>query len=369
MAISLRRAFAALACFTLSIVLSATAALAQEPVKVGIVLPISGQNAQYVKQYMVAAHEMAVKDTNDKGGVLGRKIELVVEDSRTDPSSAVSALRKLADVDKILASFSGFTPLTMPQLPIAEEKRIIVVAPSTEHPDLTKSKWAVRMTPTADKSGIKTGQLAIGHGMKTAALIVEDNESIRITERAFRAEFEKLGGKVVQSESFKNQDTDVRGQLTKLRAARPDALYIVTSTGRPMALVLKQINEVGFKPKQIFANHLIEDKEVRAIGGEMAEGVIYTSLNVAPAFAKRVKDQLGYDPDANFGKHYDASMLLFDAIRRAGSVDAAKVRDAIYSYGKFSGVLGEFVFDGSGEPGILPSTKIVKGGQYVPYDK
>lgn len=351
------------------VMFAAGASVAQEPIRIGVVLPLSGTNGEYVKQYMVAATEFAVKEVNDKGGILGRRVLLTSEDSRYDPAGAVSALRKLADVDKVLAVFTGFTPLTLPQLPVAEEKRIIIMAPSTEHPDLTKSRWAVRMTPTADKSGIKAAQIATALGLKTAAVIAEDNEAIRLSERAFRAEFEKSGGKVVGSETFKSTDTDVRGQLTKLRAGRPDTLWIITSSGRPMALVVKQLSEVGFKPKQILSNHLIEDKEVRAIGGAMAEGVIYTTLRVDPAFAQRFKAAYGYDPDANVGKHYDSTMMLFEAIRRVGSTDPEKVRDAIYNFGEYKGVLGTFRFSGSGEPGVLPSAKMIKGGQYVDYDK
>lgn len=350
-------------------VFAAGSVVAQEPIRIGIVLPLSGANAEYFKQYLVTAHEFAVKETNDKGGVLGRRVLVFSEDARNDPAGAVSALRKLADVDKVLAVFTGSTPLTLPQLPVAEEKRVLILAPATEHPDLTKSRWAVRMTPTADKSGIKLAQISIGMGLKSAAVIGEDNESIRLTERAFRAEFEKGGGKVGGSETFKATDIDVRGQLTKLRGERPEALLVLVSSGRPLAMVMKQLSEVGFKPKQILTGHLIEDKEVRAVAGAMAEGVIYTTLRVDPAFAQRFRAVYGYAPDANAGKHYDATMLLFDAIRRAGSTDPEKVRDAIYNYGEYKGVLGTFRFAGSGEPGVLPSANTIKSGQYVEYVK
>lgn len=352
------------------LVATANPAFSQDPIKIGIVLPLSGQYGEYVKRYLIAPTELAAKEVNEKGGLLGRQVKILIEDSRYDPASAVSASRKLADIDGVLAVFTGFTPLTLPQLPIAEEKRFLIMAPSTEHPDLTKSPWAVRMTPTADKAGVRIAQLASQLGMKTAAVLSEENEAVRLTERAFRAEFEKAGGKVVGAETFKTQDTDMRGQLTKLRAARPDAVYLIMSAGRPMALVLKQISEVGLRPKHLFANHLIEDKEVKSIGGNMSEGVIYTTLNVAPSFSERFKAAFGYEADANAGKHYDATMLLFDAIRRAGTADdAAKVRDAIYKYGEFKGVLGTFKFQGSGEPGILPSVKIVKDGRYVNFER
>jgi branched-chain amino acid transport system substrate-binding protein len=353
----------------LLVTLGPAPAPSQEPIKLGINLPLSGQHAEYVKRYLVAPTEFAVREVNDRGGLLGRPVKVISEDSRYEPASAVSALRKLADIDGVLAIFTGFTPLTLPQLPVAEEKRIIVLAPSTEHPDLTKSRWAVRMTPTGDKPPIRAAQIAAGLGAKTAVMLAEDNEAVRISERAFKSEFERSGGKVLASESFRPQDTDMRGQLTKLRAARADVLFVWASAGRSMALALKQMHEVGFRPKHVLTNHLIEDREVKTLGPDAIEGIIYTTLKVDPAFAARFKTALGYDPDANAGKHYDATMLLFEAIRRAGTADdRVKVRDAIYNFGEFRGVLGQFKFSGSGEPGIFPSVKTIKGGQYVDYE-
>jgi len=353
---------------TTAVLINPGVSVGQEPIRIGIVLPLGGTNGEYVRRYLIAPTEFAAKEVNDAGGLLGRQVRIIVEDSRYDPASAVSALRKLADVDKVLAVFTGFTPLTLPQLPIAEEKKIIILAPSTEHPDLTKSKWAVRLTPTADKAGLRIAQVAIKQGLKTAAIISEDNEAIRLTQRAFQAEFEKLGGKILIGETFKTQDTDMRGQLTKIRAARADALYIIVSSGRPMALVLKQASEVGLKPKRIFGNHLVEDREVKALGGAMAEGLIYTTLQVDPAFSQKFKAAFGYDADANVGKHYDATRLLFEAIKRAGSADdPVKVRDAIYNFGEFKGVLGPVKFQGSGEPEMYPTLKTVKEGNYVTF--
>ena len=344
------------------------AALAEDSINIGTILPMSGQYGDYAKRYMVAGTEIATKEANDKGGILGRAIRLTEEDSRLDGATAVSALNKLADVDKVRAVFTAFTPTTLPQLPVAEEKHVLVMAASTEHPDLTKSRWAVRMTPTADKAGVVIADLATKLSMKTAAVLSEDNEAVRITIRAFTAEYEKAGGKVVADETFKSQDTDMRGQLTKIRAARPDALYIMVTAGRPIALALKQISEVGLHPKQIFANHLIEDREVQSIGSAMAEGVIYTSLDMDPAFAARFKANFGYDPDSNAGKHYDATMLFFEAVKRAGTGDdTAKIRDAIYNFGEYKGVVGTFEFHGSGEPRIFPILKTIKNGVSVKY--
>ena len=342
-------------------------ALAQEPIRIGIAMPLGGQNGEYVKRSFVAPTELAVKEINAAGGILGRQVKVTIEDTRFDGAGAVAALTKLVNVDKIMAVFTAFTPLTLPQLPVAEEKKVIVVAASMEHPDLTKSRWAVRMTPTAEKGGPVIAGVAHKLGLKTAATLSEENEAIRISVRSFASNFEQLGGKMVGDETFKTQDTEMRGQLTKLRAARPDAIYVIASQGRVMALALKQIAESGLRPKQILSNHIIEDREIKAIGGDISQGVIYTTLDIEPAFAERFKAALGYEPDANAAKNYDATMLLFEAIKRAGVDDSTKVRDEIYKFGTYKGVVGDFKFEGSGEPVIFPILKIIKGDSYIKY--
>ena len=99
----------------------------------------------------------------------------------------------------------------------------------------------------------------------------------------------------------------------------------------------------------------------------MIEGIVYTTLKLDPAFSPRFKAIYGYEPDSNVGKHYDATMILMEAIRRARSADPELVRDALYAFGDYAGVLGTFRFNGSGEPGILPAARTIKGGQFVDY--
>ena len=95
--------------------------------------------------------------------------------------------------------------------------------------------------------------------------------------------------------------------------------------------------------------------------------MIYTTLDVDPAFAKRWKEANGFEPDSNAAKNYDATMLFFEAIKRAGTDDPAKVRDTIYNFGPYKGTVGDFRFEGSGEPIIFPILKIIKGGNFVNY--
>jgi branched-chain amino acid transport system substrate-binding protein len=361
----INRSLLVLAAVLLSTGLGLSAVSAQETVNLGLVLPESGSSGDYVKRHMMEPTIFAANEINEKGGLLGKKVQVINEDA-TDPTSAVSALRKLVDVNHVLAVFSAYTPLVLPQIPVAEDAHVILLS-SAEHPDFTKSKWTVRMTPTADKAGARIAQIASDNSYKTAVTLSEDNESVRLTDRTFHTEFEKRGGKVLVSETFKRDDTDLRGQLTKMKAAGADIVYLMASSPRPLALALRQMHEVGLTSKQIYSMNSIEDPDVRALGPEMTNGIIYSTLRVDPAFAERFKKATGYDADANVGKHYDATWMLFSAARRANSLDPVKVRDAMYNYGEYDGVLGKFIFQVSGEPVIYPVVVMVKDGGAVPY--
>lgn len=353
---------ASLLLFSMSI---ACDAAAQDTINLGLVLPQSGSSGDYVKRHMVEPTVLAVKEINEQGGLLGKQVKIINEDA-TDPSSAVSALRKLIDVNKVFAVFSAFTPLVLPQLPVAEDAHVIILS-SAEHPDFTKSKWAIRMTPTADKAATRIAQIAIESGYKTAATISEDNESVRLTDRTFQNEFQKIGGKVLVSETYKRDAVDMRGQLTKLKAAGADVVYVMSSSPRPLALAFRQMREIGLTAKQIYSMNSVEDREVRALGPDIVDGIVYTTLRVNPEFAERFKKATGFDADANTGKHYDATWMLFNAIKRANSLDPVKVRDTMYSFGEYKGVVGKFTFNGSGEPVIYPDVVVEKDGKGVPY--
>jgi branched-chain amino acid transport system substrate-binding protein len=359
------RSLLAVAALTLATL--ACEARAQDTINIGLVLPESGTSGDYVKRHMMEPTIFAAKEINEQGGLLGKKVVVINQDA-TDPTSAVSALRKLIDVNKVLAVFSAYTPLVLPQIPVAEEAHVILLS-SAEHPDFTKSKWTVRMTATANKAGARIAQIAGDHGYKTAVTLAEDNEAVRLTERTFRTDFEKLGGKVLVSESYKKDATDLRGQLTKLKAQNADVVYLLASSPRPLALAFRQMHEVNLTAKQVYSMNSVEDPDVRALGPALTNGVVYTTLRVDPTFAERYKKATGNDADANVGKHYDATWMLFSAIKRVNSLDPVKVRDAIYNYGEYKGVLTKFVFNGSGEPVVFPDVVVAKDGQAVPYQK
>jgi branched-chain amino acid transport system substrate-binding protein len=343
-------------------------ASAADAVKIGVVLPLGGQFGDFIKHQILNPIKLAADDRNAKGGVLGRQIEYVVEDTKFDAASAVAAMQKLIDVDKVSIIVTASTPITMPMLPVAAERKILVLSYSTEYPAMTKSPWAVRATPMAGQDSVILARAAIKAGAKTTAVLSEVNEAIGVSVQQYSDAFTKLGGKIAAQETFNREDTDMRGQLTKLRSANADAFLLLSTSGRSAALAFKQMSEVGFRPKRIFSNPNANDPAIADAGvTDATEGTVFASALIQPAFTARFAKVEGYDISSVGARNYDGSNILFDAIQRAKTTDSTKVRDAIYNYGTFMGVAGKYVFHGNGQPDVDPVLFVIKGGKAVPY--
>jgi branched-chain amino acid transport system substrate-binding protein len=351
-----------------SLATSTGSANAADPLKIGVVLPLGGAFGDFIKHQVYNPMILATNDRNAKGGVLGRKIELVVEDTKPDAVSPVAAMRKLIDVDKVNIILTASTPVSLPLLPIAEERKILVISSTTESPDLTKSHWAVRGTPVAGQDTAVMARVAFKSGYKTAVVLSDTNEAVGVSVQSFANAYQGVGGKILDHETFNEEDTDLRGQLTKLSAAGADALLIMTSSGRGTALAYQQMSEVGFHPKQIYSNVNVNDSAVAQAGVTAAtEGTIFASAIINEAFKGRFAKTEGYDVTAVGARTYDGAVLLYNAIQKAGSADSTKVRDTIYNYGEYDGVSGKYVYRGSGQPDCTPALLIIKNGKAVPY--
>lgn len=348
-----RRALLALAVLPM---LPLAAAAESGPIRIGISQAISGANGDYFRKQVVNPAILAIEEFNAKGGVLGRKIEYIVEDNKASAATGASVARKLIGIDKVNMIFVSVTPATLATIAIAEEKKVMVMTVA-EHPDVTKSKWAARASTTSVQYGIAQARFAVETlKAKTAAVIREDNDAIRLQVTAFTKEFEKLGGKVVLVETYKSTDQDMRAQVAKAKAVDADVLNIPSTGQRVYGLVLKQAAELGYKPKAMIAREQVTHPEVRQLAGDLVKGVYYTGLKIDEAWNKNVfQKRFGYPADSFGAKSYDAARIYLQAMARAGTDDPEKVRDALYAFRDYEGALGKWGFSGSGEPELYPA--------------
>jgi branched-chain amino acid transport system substrate-binding protein len=339
---------------------AAAQAQAAEAIKVGISQPISGANGDYFKRELVNPAILAIEEVNAKGGVLGHKVEYVIEDNKANAATALAVARKLIDIDHVSMISISITPAVLATLPVAEENHIVVMS-AAQHPKIAQSPWGFLSTPAAPVFGIVQARFAFNDlKARTAGIMGENNDAVRTTTTAFAKEFEKLGGKVLDVETFNHNDVDFQAQLTKLRAANPDVMNMEPTGPNIDGLILKQAAELHFRPKNIIAGDFIIDPQARAIAGDLVSGIYYTVVEFDHDWNEKVfKKRFGYNADGFAARIYDGVSIYFAAVKKAGTSDPEKIRETLRHFTGFHGVLGTWGYNGTGDPAMLPTVKRV----------
>ena len=350
-------------------------AAAQETYKVGVTIPMSGPLGIWGDRLMNGMN-IAAEEINAKGGIKGKKIELVYEDHKGDPNTGVAAYRKLVSVDKVPAVITIFTGIAFAQIPVADETKTIIFSGGVQHPDFTKkSRWAFRNTTNANQEIETVAEVALrGLKKKRIAVLHVNDEVGRYYQETMERKTKELGGQIVVTDAYENAGTDFRSQLTKVKAANPEILAILGTGTKALAQVVKQAAELGIKA-QILSNSATEAADLIDVAGKAAEGIIYA----IPAFDPDSKDPLvanfvktykersgGKIPDNFAGSFHDAVKILALAIEKGG-YDAEKMRSVLLTIKDFPGVTGKTTFLPSGDS-IKPITvRTIKDGKFVPY--
>jgi branched-chain amino acid transport system substrate-binding protein len=330
-------------------------AIAADGIKVGIAQPLGGGNADYFTRQAVDPAILAIEEINAEGGLLGQKVQYVVEDNKGDPATSAAVVRKMIDVDHISVLMTSVSPAVLAALPIAEQNSVIVLS-LAQHPKITASPWGFRISATGTNFGIAMANFAWDDlHAKTVAMLGENNDAIRLSQAALKRRFEQLGGRIVATETFAPTDQDLRAQLTKIRAVAPDVLSLQATGPRLHGLALKQAAEMGVKPSAIIANQTVTDPQLVAIAGAAASGVYYATIDVDKAWNEHsFRPRFGFDAEAEGALTYDGLHKYFDAVRSVGSADAAKIRDTLSTQPASKGASGTWGYGGTREPDIMP---------------
>ncbi len=339
-------------------VLGITGIASAQTLKIGISQPLSGANADYFQKQAVDPVLFAIEQVNAAGGLLGQKVEYVVEDHKGDPATSAAVTRKMIDVDHISMLVTSVSPAVLAALPIASRNNVVVMT-LAQHPAVTATKWGFRISATGTSYGDAMSEFAWKTMQaRSIALLGENNDAVRVAQVALRKRFEELGGKVVAAETFAPTDQDLHAQLSKIAAAEPDALGLASTGPRMHGLALKQATEMGIKfPKGIIANQTIVDPQLFAIAGSAASGVYYATIDFDQNWNKMFKARFGFDAESEAALTYDGVNKYFEAVKAVGSLDPVKIRDRLLVQPASPGATGTWGFNGSGEPNITPTIK------------
>ena len=219
----------------------------EKEIKIGAVLPLTGSAAVWGENSRMGL-EIALEEVNAAGGVKGKKVNLIFEDSQSDSAKAVSALQKLISTDKVsvvIGDIASSSVLAM--APIAEKAKVVLLSPGASNPDISKAgEFIFRNWQSDALEGKVDAKYAYEHLGKNVAVLYVSNAYGTGLKTVFEESFQKLGGKILASESFEQGATDMRSQLNKIRSLKLDAIYM---PGYPpeMAILLRQAKEMGIK--------------------------------------------------------------------------------------------------------------------------
>ncbi len=344
---------------------------AQELVKIGAYLPMTGAVAAYGDMEwsgIQVAKEM-------EPTVLGKKIDVVLVDTKSDKIEAANAVTLLVEKEKVVGILGeAISGNSMAGNPISEAAKIPSVSPTATNPLVTQGKkYAFRACFIDPFQGQVAARFARTElKAQTAAMIIDQAQDYCVgLGNYFEKEFEKLGGKTVSKTYIQTGDQDFSAQLSAVQASKPDIIYAPNYYTED-ALMAKQARDLGIKIP-ILTGDGAQDETLLKVGGAAVENTYFTghfhkqaaTTERAKEYVKRYEEKFKKEAGAFDALGADAYFLLVDAIKRAGSTDGTKVRDALAGTKDFKGVSGTITMGEGGDPVKSMVINKVEGGKFV----
>lgn len=352
--------------------LGIASAQAGETIKIGLSAPLSGDWAEY-GDFFRKSVLMVIDKANKAGGINGKKLEVVISDSRGDPREAVLIAEKfVADPDIIVEIGDFSSSASMAAAPIYEKAGMAQVSPTASHPDFTKlGRNMFRVIGTQAAEGPFNAKWAIkGLGAKTVATIYINNDWGVAANKYFVESVESMGGKVLAQEAFIKGEKDFASVLTKIKNANPDVLYLPVFYA-DAAAIMSQARRTRYAPVVLSTGSLYSPELIK-LGGKSVEGLMTTAVyfpdNPRPesqAFTKEFIATYNKGPSMFAAVAYDAASLVIAALKKSGAKDRNSVARALEQLGNYSGVTGEFDYSVSHDPVKKYAKIIIKDGKWM----
>lgn len=317
-------------------------------IRVGAFFSMTGTDTTFGTSSMNGI-TMAVEEINAKGGVLGKKLEVVAEDDQGQADKASFAVQKLINqdhVDVVVGEVASTRSLAGGE--IAQGLRVPMLSPSSTHPKVTESKEYVFRACFIDPFQ--------GHVMatfaherlngRTAAILTDKDSDYSVgLSRNFRERFEKVGGKVLDEQFYQTDDVDFKAQLTTLAKLNPDVMFVPGYYSQ-VGLIARQARQLGYE-KPLLGGDGWDSPKLGEIGGKAlsnAYASVHTDLHAdrreVKRFVEQYKRRFHVAPDSFSALAYDSIHLLVDAWQRAGDSDKENLREALAATVGFKGIAG-----------------------------
>jgi branched-chain amino acid transport system substrate-binding protein len=318
--------------------------------------------------------EIAVDMVNNAGGVNGKKFRLITEDTQSKEGESSTVVQKLISRDKVVAVLGEVASgRSLEAAPICQSAKIPMISPSSTNPKVTQvGDYIFRVCFLDSFQGDILARFALTKlNAKRVAIMSDVSQSYSMgLAEFFRGSFLKRGGQIVSEQKFSSGDTDFNAQLTAVKAANPEAIFLPCYY-QEAASICRQARQLGITVP-LFGGDGWEAPELISIGKEAVEGCYY-STHYSPQsqdpevqkFVQAYKAKFNNEiPDAMAALGYDSFLVLADSIRRAGTTDGPKLRDAIAATKDFPGATGKTTIDEHRDASKPATLVTIKNGQF-----
>lgn len=334
-----------------------------EPIKIGFIGPLSGVGVSYGEGERNAI-TTALKEINDNGGVLGRKIEVVYEDSKCSGQDAVTAVQKLINIDQVKIILGGAcSGETIAAATITEPAKVILFSAFSTSPDISNSgDFVFRNTPSDKDIARAVADIATENNQMKVAILTENTDFGKTVRENIIKRLGELNATVVADETYNMDSKDYRAQLTKIKSAKPDAVIFNPQSGVSGGLAVKQAKELGINVPY-YGNFGFSSGDAMKTAGVALNGMKFgdaPSLNKDnPIANKFMTEYLKLYPkpssDWEVGARYDSVYIIANAIKSCKGTDTECIKNYLYKMSDYTGVLGKYHFDANGDPVGMPA--------------
>jgi len=342
-------------------------------IKIGEFASLTGKEATFG----ISSHEgtlMAIEEINAAGGVLGKKLELLTEDTQSKPGEPATVVNKLISRDGVVGILGEVaSSRSLEAAPICQQNKIPMVSPSSTNPKVTETgDYIFRVCFIDPFQGTVMANFATKTLKATKIAIFTDVKSdySKGLAKFFKEQFLKNGGQIVTELDFNGGDKDFKAQLTAIKAANPEGVF-VPGYYTDAALIAIQAKQLGLNVP-LFGGDGWESEKLTEIGKDSVEGH-YFSTHYSPEVGSEMSKHFvenyrkrwgGKSPDALAACGYDSAIVLIDAIKRAGSTEGPKVREALAATKEFKAVTGTITINAQRDASKSAVILQVKDGKF-----
>ncbi len=338
---------------------------------IGCITPLSGEGAPYGRATKNGL-DLAADEINKQGGIKGKKLRIVYEDDQLKASTAIQAIQKLININKVPVIIGALTSsATLAIAPIAEKNRVVLFSASATADSIKDAgDYVFRNVPPNKIQGKTAADFAVTFLKAHSAGILQLNTDYGVSlGEAFKTHFISIGGKILIQESYNPGSKDFRAQLDKIKNLHPDVVFF-PGNYQESGLILKQAKELGLSVPFIGGDGSYAEELIN-IAGNAAEGSYYTLMsmgygtvdNKIAKFDTKFKSKYGVNPDGYAAYSYDALLMIAEAIK-LGGYSSNGIKKALYGMKGFRGVTGITEFDAFGEVDKPYGVYEIKNGRF-----